>query len=157
KGFFETIDEIADDLVDEDDDERPPSCEEAYKQIVNGEEYNEEYGYVYGYAYEGLCRALGAETKETWTGIWQSYDWFKDIDKALAKQKIKLKVTDLLYRGALIDIPIPEDFPGLGWWTADEVSKAIAAFNALDGKKSGAKKPKTAKQLTEAIDDIRSW
>src|SRR5262249_10296847 len=111
KGFFDTIDEIAEDLFD-DEDEKPPSCATAYKQIVNGEEFDKEYGYVYGYAYEGLCRVLGAETKESWTAISQSYDWFEDIDKELAKLQIKLKVTDLLYRGAVLDIPKPEDFPG---------------------------------------------
>ena len=112
EGFFETIDQIAEDLDEE--EERPPKCAAAYRQIVNGEPYADSFGYVYCYAYEALCMALGAETERSWTQIARSQDWFKEIDAALAALRINLKITDLLYRGALINIPEPADYPALG-------------------------------------------
>jgi hypothetical protein len=156
KGFFETIDEIAEDL-DGDEEETPPKCATAYRQIVNGEPCDEDFGYLYGYAYEGLCTALGAETDRSWTQVAGSYDWFQEIDKALAVLRIKLKVTDLLYRGPLIDIPRPDDFPALGWWTADEVTAAAAAFKGLDLNKLDQKTKKAVKRVADAVEDIRSW
>jgi hypothetical protein len=156
KDFFETIDEIAEDL-DEDEEERPPKCAAAYRQIVNGEPYAEGFGYVYGYAYEGLCMALGAETERSWTQIARSYDWFKEINAALAALRIKLKITDLLGRGPLIDIPTPDDFPALGWWTADDVAAAAIAFKALELNRLDGETKKVVKRVSDAIEDIRSW
>ncbi len=155
-GFFETIDEIAEDL-DDDEEERPPRCAVAYRQIVNGEPCAADFGYVYGYAYEGLCMALGAETERSWTQIARSRDWFKEIDAALAALRIELKITDLLGRGPLIPIPEPDDFPALGWWTADEVAAAAVAFKAIDLNRLDAETEKTVKRVSDAIEDIRSW
>jgi hypothetical protein len=155
EGFFETIDEIRADFDEE--EEQPPECEQAYRQIVKGQPYTEAFGYVYGYAYEAICMAIGTETEPSWTQIARSYDWFKDIDRALAELKIKLKVTDLLYRGPLIDIPRPDDFPALGWWTADEVAEAARVFQSFDLSKVGKKTAKKVKPVADAIEDIRSW
>jgi hypothetical protein len=156
KGFFETIDEIAEDL-EEEEEEKPPKCAAAYRQIVNGEPYAEDFGYVYGYAYEGLCTALGAAIDPSWTQVAGSYDWFQEIDKALAALRIKLKVTDLLYRGPMIDIPRPDDWPALGWWTADEVAAAATVFDALDFGTPDRKTKKVVQRVADAIGDIRSW
>jgi hypothetical protein len=155
QGFFETIDEIAEDRDEE--EEQPPTCEAAYRQIVNGKPFADDFGYVYGYAYEGLCMALGAETERSWTQISRSYIWFEEIDAALAALSIKLKVTDLVGRGPLIDIPRPDDFPALGWWTADEVAAAICAFETLDRNRLDEEITKTVQRVADAIEDIRSW
>ena len=156
KGFFETIDEIAEDL-EEEEEEKPPKCAAAYRQIVNGEPYADSFGYVYGYAYEALCMALGAETERSWTQIARSHDWFKEIDAALAALRINLKITGLLYRGALINIPEPADYPALGWWTADEVAAAAIAFEALDLNRLDGEIKKQVERVSDAIEDIRSW
>jgi hypothetical protein len=155
-GFFETIDKIADDR-DQDEEEPPPKCATAYRQIVNGESYAVGFGYVYGYAYEGLCLALGAEMERSWIPIARSYEWFPKIDAALAALRINLKITDLLCRGTLIDIPTPDDFPGLGWWNADEVAAAAVTFKALDLNRLDGETERTVKPVSDAIDDIRSW
>lgn len=154
EGFFATIDEIAENFEEE---ERPPKCADAFKRIVNGQLVTGGFPYVYGYAYEALCLALGAETERSWTQIAGSYDWFQEIDKALAILKVELKVTDLVCRGPLIPIPRPDEFPSLGWWTADEVSQAAAVCEALDLKALNGKTSRTVKKAASAIDDIRSW
>jgi hypothetical protein len=155
EGFFETIDEIAEDLDEE--EERPLPCASAYRQIVNGEPYADGVAYVYGYAYEGLCMALGAETERSWTQIARSHIWFKDIDVALAALRIQLKITDLLYRGPLIQIPTPDDFPALGWWTAGEVAAAVNAFKPLDLNRLEGEAKNVVEHVADAIEDIRSW
>jgi hypothetical protein len=154
-GFFKTIDDIAGNR-DEGED-KPPACVEAFTQIVNGEPYSNQFGYVYGYTYEGLCMTIGAETERSWTGIARSRDWFKGIDNALAGLNINLKLTDLLNRGALIPIPEPDDYPGLGWWTAAEVAEAATAFEGLDLNALPGTTAQAVKPVADAVDDIRSW
>jgi hypothetical protein len=155
EGFFATIDQLAE-RVDE-DDERPPTCATAYRQIVNGEPYADRYGYVYGYAYEGLCLALGAEMERCWIPIAGSSDWFREIDAALAALPVGLKVTDLLYRGSVIALPPPDDFPFLGWWTADEVTAAAGAFRALDRNRLDGETTTLLSRVADAVEDVRSW
>jgi hypothetical protein len=155
EGYFKTIDKIAEHL-DEDED-HPVSCAAAYRHIVNGEPYAKGFGYVYGYAYEGLCMALGTETESSWTQIARSWDWFKEIDAALATLGIKLNLTDLLCRGPLINIPTPDDFPALGWWTAEDVASAVIAFTLFDLNPLQGRTMKEVERVSDAIEDIRSW
>jgi hypothetical protein len=155
EGFFKTIDEIAESL--DEDEEKPPKCSETYRQIVNGEPFANGYGYVYGYAYEALCVALGAEMERPWTQIARSRDWFREINAALAAVRIQLRITDLLYRGPLIDIPEPDDLPALGWWNADEVKAAAIVFGALDLNRLDAENREVVQRVADAIEDIRSW
>jgi hypothetical protein len=156
-GFLEMVDEIAEDHEDEEEQQRPPACAEALEQIVNGQPYDARFGYVYGYAYEALCMAIGTETERSWTSIARSYDWFARIDKALAALGISLKVNDLLCRGALIEIPEPDDFPSLGWWTDVEIACAAAVLAKLDLQELDAGTWKTIRDVADAVQDIRSW
>lgn len=154
-GFFKTIDKLAENL--DEDDERPPTCATAYRRIIQGGPYADRFGYVYGYAYEGLCLALGVQAERCWIPIAGSADWFREIDAALGALAIGLKVTDLLYRGSLIDIPTPDDFPGLGWWTAEEAAAAVTAFQAVDLKRLTGEAGNPDQGVADAIEDIRSW
>jgi len=154
-GFFEIVDEIAEDR--DEDEEPPPDCAEAVKQIINGEPCNRNFGYVYGYAYEALCMAIGRETKQSWTSISRSYEWFPKIEKALASLGIPLKINDLLCRGTLLEIPQPDDFPSLGWWTAAEIAGAARVFKELDLKQLDAGVAKAISDVADEIEDIRSW
>jgi hypothetical protein len=155
-GFFEMVDRIAADH-EEEEEGQPPACAEAVRQIINGEPCDTSFGYVYGYAYEALCMAIGAETKQSWTSIVRSYDWFPRIDRALAALGIPLKVNDLLCRGALIEIPAPDDFPSLGWWTNAEIATAAGVLQKLDLKQLDAATRKSIGDVADAVEDIRSW
>jgi hypothetical protein len=154
-GFFEIVDEIAENR--DEDEEPPPKCAEVVQQIINGEPYNRNFGYVYGYAYEALCMAIGTETKQSWTSISRSYEWFPKIDKALASLGTSLKINDLLCRGSLLEIPQPDDFPSLGWWTAAEIARAARVFKELDLKQLDAGVAKAISGLADEIEDVRSW
>jgi hypothetical protein len=154
-GFFRMIDELAERR--DDDEEKPPRCAEAVRQIINGERYDSRFGYVYGYAYEALCQAIGTETKQSWTGIARSSAWFPEIAKGLERLHIPLKIPDLLNRGPLIELPEPDDFPGLGWWTADEVARAASVFNGLDMQRLDPTTAQEIRPVADAIEDIRSW
>jgi hypothetical protein len=155
-GFFEMVDKMAEDHEDEEEGS-PPACAAAVEQIVNGNPCDARFGYVYGYAYEALCMALGAETERSWTSIARSYDWFPRIDKALAALGVTLKVSDLLFRGALIDIPQPDDYPNLGWWTDAEIAGTAKVLQGLDLERLDAATRKAVGGVADAIEDIRSW
>lgn len=155
KDFLEMVDEIGEDF-EEEEEGRPPTCAEAVAQIINGERYDDEFGYVYGYAYEAICMTIGREVHPNWCPS-GSYDWFEDIDKALASLKVPLKVTELTYRGCLLKLPKPDDFPGLGWWRATEITRAARAFEAVDLDDLDKKTAKLVEPVKDAISDVRSW
>jgi hypothetical protein len=148
KGFFQMIDDIAEDFGDDEEVGRPPTCAEAAKQIINGEEMNEAFGYVYGYAYEAICATLGEEVSPGWSSIAGAGDWFERIDKLLKSLSVPVKVTNLLYLGPLFELPPPDDYPGLGWWTDDEITAAAVALEKV---------PLDRKDPTGALADIRAW
>jgi hypothetical protein len=153
-GFLKSIDELA---RHADEDEKPPRCVDAARQIIYGEPLDDRYGYVYGYAYEAIGRALGTEMERSWTQIARSYDWFKVLEEALKTLTIPLRVTDLVGRGPLFDLPEPDDFPGLGWWTADELAAAARAFAERDLNRLDSSTTHSLGRVAEALDDIRSW
>lgn len=149
-GFFKSIDALA---ADDDEAESAPTCAVAAAQIINGTPPNRGCGYVYGYAYEALCMAVGSEMDRTWPSISRSYEWFPEIDKALELLRVPLSVNDLLCRGALIDIPEPDDFPSLGWWTEEEIAHAAEGFKQLGNESLG----EWTSDMAGTIEDIRSW
>jgi hypothetical protein len=154
--YFENIDAIAS-ADDEDEEARPPSCEDAFRQIVSGAKYDKRFGYVYGYAYEALCTTVGLETGRDWVGIARSYQWFEEIQKALALLAIPLNLPHLIYRGPLFAIPDPDDFPGMGYWTAEEIRAADEVFRGLDLDRLDASTTAQVKDVRDALEDIRAW
>jgi hypothetical protein len=142
---------------DDEEEEKPPSGAEAVRQILQGEPLDENFGFVYGYAYESLCGVVGVGVEPTWTGIARFYKWFEEIDQALALLGVPVKIVDLCYRGCLITIPDPDDFPGMGWWTADELAKAAEVFRSLDVQKLDAKTRRKVQPMLPVIEQIRQW
>jgi hypothetical protein len=79
------------------------------------------------------------------------------VRESLEGLKVPLTVNNLLYRGALIALPQPDDFPGLGWWTADEVAQAATVFQTLDLQQLDETTAKQVLKVSDAIEAIRSW
>jgi hypothetical protein len=154
KSFLQMIDDIAD---PDDEDETPPTCAEAVAQIINGDKMDDRFGHVYGYAYEAICAELGAEAEPHWWSIVGAGAWFEQIDKALQTLGFPVQVTCLLYQGALIEIPDPDTYPGLGWWTADEIAAAVPVLDRLDLEKMAAKTAEKVKPVADAFFAIRAW
>jgi hypothetical protein len=153
----ETFELPLDDFEDEDEEEKPPSGPEAVGQILRGEPMDENFGFVYGYAYEALCGVIGVAVEPTWTGIARFCDWFQQIDQTLGLLGVPVKIMDLCYRGCLIDIPRPDDFPGMGWWTAEELAKAAEVFQNLDVQKLDTKTQRKVQPMLPVLEQIRQW
>lgn len=56
---FEQFDELADDVVNDEDGAEVLTMQSVLTQMVMGEQYNEGLGFMYGYALEFVCRYFG--------------------------------------------------------------------------------------------------
>ncbi len=57
----------------------------------------------------------------------------EEIDPELAAAGVNLTLNDLMFGGALVRFPPPEDFPAMGHWTAEKVASSVAPLQAYSG------------------------
>jgi hypothetical protein len=154
-GSFEEIDEMAADFTDEEDGEGATTVRDALTQMVMGQEYNDELGFVYGYALEFICSHFGSLlSNENWSAMPSPSKWAQKADKALESVGVDektLRLSQLMYRGSPIPLPLIEDFPGIGYMTHKEIVAAVEAFSEdkLDAVKDEA--------VREALSEVRGW
>src|SRR5947209_7238600 len=126
--WFARIDELADPDPDPDeDDQTVPTCLEALRRIVEGVARGSvpgHHGYVYGYAIEALCGHLGEELENV-ASISGSSDWVDEIDRFLGEVEVPLSLTDLVFGGSPVPIPEPDDCPAIGWWSPEQIARAV--------------------------------
>jgi hypothetical protein len=129
---FSQIDE--DDDEDEDDGmEARPTCREALSRFVDGDDLGDVpgcYGYVYGYVFEGICDHVGESLEEFWS-IAGVDVWMEKIDQFLKEANVPLRLLELVYSGCPIPIPDPEERPGIGHWSAEQVARALGPLRGL--------------------------
>jgi hypothetical protein len=81
-------------------------------------------------------------------------EWFDTVQKAIKTAGVKEKafsIHTLVSRGAPVELPEIEDFPGIGYLTKAEVVKARDALAAADLSKV------KNKEVAAAIEQVRSW
>ena len=81
-------------------------------------------------------------------------EWADAVDRALAvagvpRERFSL-LDHLMYRGAPIPIPVPGDFPFIGYLKAEEVGPALGAVESADVTVLD-------RGLQEAIAEVRGW
>jgi hypothetical protein len=152
---FEEIDEMAADCMDEEDGEGVTTVRDALTQMVMGQEYNDELGFVYGYALEFICWHFGALlSNDSWSAMPSPSEWVQQADNALESVGVDektLRLSQLIYRGSPIPLPLIEDFPGIGYMTHEEIVAAVEVFteDKLDAVKNEA--------VREALSEVRIW
>jgi predicted DNA-binding WGR domain protein len=97
-------------------------------------------GYKFGYALEVVCRSLGEWLPNSAFSAMGS-EYFETLDRALEKAKSKRKVASIVFRGSPVRLPEIEDFPAIGWLSADEVQAWRAELQALLGAATPAAAP----------------
>lgn len=140
--------------ADDVENELPPTAE-VLRRMIFGEAYHEErwVGFKYGYALEYLCWHLGEFLDNS---QWSSMhgDWFETVDAALAQAGVSPAVfstAKLVYRGAPVPIPEPDDFPGIGYLTREEIPAVAAALDAADWSRV------TDAEARQSIEQVRGW
>ena len=124
-----------------------PSLAVALQQIIEGKiKAPKGSGYQYGYALEVLCAHLGERIEE------EDLSWFHEfIDGYLKKVKSRSSMKLLGEDKLPIRIPKPDDFPGIGSITLEQVIAATPFFTAA------AKLATDDDDATEVFDEIVGW
>ncbi|HEY7153971.1 MAG TPA: hypothetical protein VH575_08410 [Gemmataceae bacterium] len=105
---------------------------EAVRQIHDGKPLTAKPAFIYANAYEAICFGLGDTLCNVMNYFQHPLD---DLDQFLSQSSIPLRFKDLRYAGPLLDIPNPGDYPFMGWWTSDQICRAITPLRqlSLDG------------------------
>jgi hypothetical protein len=141
KAFLSSIDDI--------DDEATITCADAVADLVNGEIVENVPGYLYGYGLEAICAHIGEELPNI-CPIARATAWIKGVDALLESKGVSVRLTTLVFGGSPVPIPEPDDYPGIGEWSASEVPAALAALRSLD--LTGVDE-----EMAETFAQIRGW
>lgn len=152
---LEQIDDMLADYVDEDEEEEPLTTADALRHMIMGEPYraDEGLGFAYGYCFEAICLHFGQFLDNNgWSAM--RWPWFEAVQKALGAAGVKEKafsVSALVSRGAPIDLPEIDDFPGIGYLTRAEIPSARVVLAAADLSQV------KDREAVESIGQVMSW
>ena len=137
----------------DEDDEDEPSLDEALYEIIEGKPQRGHYGHKYAYALEMICLHLGERLPDRCLSAMRG-EWADAVERALAGSGVPRDVFSLLdhlmYRGAPVAIPVPGDFPFIGYLKSEEVGAALGAVESADVSTLDP-------ELREAVAEVRGW
>lgn len=153
---FGQIDEMAVDRAEDEERDEAPTVRSSLAQMVRGEPYDEGYGFLYGYALEFVCRYFGEYLpNHQWSAMPSGSSWAETVDQGLEAAGVPAKTigvaSHLMNRGAPVEIPEIDDFPGIGYLDRHEVRAAQEALAgaALDAIQDA--------EVLAAIREIQDW
>ncbi|MCB9760180.1 MAG: hypothetical protein H6739_10130 [Alphaproteobacteria bacterium] len=124
-----------------------PPLYEALRALIHGGALDDRYGFQYGYAFELICRHYGRFQPNDGVSACR-YSWIEAVDGALTDGGLKAAdFMDLAFGGAPVRFPAPDDFPGTGTWSAEQVK-------AAQGELAGVT---VASEFEEALGNVRAW
>jgi hypothetical protein len=156
--LFLEIDEVfgeamsVDDRLGEDD----LLISEALNEIIDGKISRSDLGHVYGYAFKYLCEAVGKPLQNR-NFVPCKFAWLEIIDDLL---HLPVSVRALTNGKPPISLPPIDEFPFIGYWSADQIAEAAPVLHALDLAKPPSSLRKAmdeAPQVADAIREINGW
>lgn len=101
-----------------------PSVFTAIQHLVMGEEKTLE-GAMYGYAFKVIVTFSGRFLDNGPFYPCSSQYLSDTVDVELRDVGATIRMSDLIFGGAPVSFPAPDDFPAIGHWTADEVARNV--------------------------------
>lgn len=157
---LEQVDDMLADHTDSSEDENgdplpPLTTADVLRHFVMGEPYRDGdgTGFAYGYCFEALCKHFGDRLdNDHWSGMRDA--WFDAVQEALGHAGVSEKqfsIRQLVNRGAPVELPEIDDFPGIGYLTKAEIAGArdVLARADLTKVENG--------EAVEAIEQVREW
>jgi len=139
------------------------STADALRHLIMGQPYDARVAYKYGYVLEFLCRHFGEELMNAcWCDLRDSHLWFESLDTQLEEAGVsteRLSVNKhLANRGSPIPMPPYNDFPEIGYLTAEEVGPALEALLKAKFDDIGDEEEEDEELwLPTEFEEIRSW
>jgi len=141
---------LQDDELDEDGE---LATEEALRELISGAELDESYGDKYAWALKALCWHFGEFLDNSEWSAMRS-EWSVRVDHAIEQAGVPEESfgiqRHLIYRGAPISIPAPDDFPFIGYLRRSEIPEVANTLAACDVGAAGG-------DVQRAIEQIQEW
>ena len=112
------------------DDRGAPNLFTAVEHLVMGGDKPLD-GYLYGYAFKYVVEFMGRMLDNNPFYPCPSTYLTDTVDPALKATGATLTMFDLIFGGAPVDFPRPDDFPTIGYWSADDVAAAEPHLRAV--------------------------
>lgn len=106
-----------------------PSVFTAINHLVMGEEQTLD-GAMYGYAFKVIVEFSGRFLDNGPFYPCPSRYLSETVDVELAGVGATIRMSDLVFRGAPVSFPSPDDFPAIGHWTSDQVAANVEPLRA---------------------------
>lgn len=120
-----------------------PSVFLAIRHLIMGDEKNLE-GVMYGYAFKFIVEFFGHPLDNRMFCPRSTNSITGQVDAAVKETGATVSMSDLLFRMAPVPFPEPDDFPLIGYWTADEIVESRGPL-------------RSAKSVTPELETIRGW
>lgn len=129
-----------------------PGLKVLLAQIVNGEPLEDPRRHLYAYAFELLVEHFGKFLDNG--AIYPfSMDYIDQVDAAFKQMGVSdvVSLSRFWTRGLPVPLPRPDDFPGTGYMTADEVATANERLRGAPEPTSGDP------DVVDAVACVRGW
>ncbi|NUQ62107.1 MAG: hypothetical protein HUU20_06445 [Pirellulales bacterium] len=136
---------------------------ELLRHLVLGGPYDEQSGPKYGCILQFLCMQFGQElSNDNFCDLRGAHGWFESLDEQLERAGVSTKLLSiskhLADRGSPIPIPAYNDFPRIGYLTAQGVARALDALLGAKLDDIGDEEDEDEELwLPEEFEEIRSW
>ena len=121
-----------------------PNIFTAIEHLIVGDDKTLD-GYLYGYGFKYIVQFAGRMLDNGPFYPCPSTYLDDTVDPAIRATGAKLSMSDLIFGGAPVTFPRPDDFPAIGHWTADEVAAAEAPLRAAGD------------DVTEEVRTVTEW
>lgn len=125
--FRERISRLNTDL-DWSNERGEPSVFEAIRHLVMGDEKTLD-GAMYGYGFKFVVEFLGRSLDNA-PFYPCSSDHLSAVDAQLAEVGASIRMTGLVFGGAPVSFPHPDDFPSIGHWNPAQVAQGVEPLRA---------------------------
>ena len=96
--------------------------------IAGGEKPLE--GYLYGYGFKYIVEFFGRFLDNGPFHPCSSSFLSQQVDPAIEATGATLRMEDLIFAGAPVAFPPPDDFPAIGYWSAEDVAASVEPLRA---------------------------
>ena len=128
---------------------------EALREIIYSTISLPDEGSLYSFTFEYLCRYLG-----TWLSNRHFYPCNSKHLRRIDALDLPVKLMDLVNGELPVKLPQPDDFPGVGYWTPEQIAEAAAQLRRINLDKPDkvlADALRESPGLADQVRDIRGW
>jgi hypothetical protein len=131
----------------------PPPAIEFLRHLVMGGPYDRRAGVAYGYWLKHLAESYGELLpNDCWVPAGTRF--VDEVEAALVAAGVptgRLSLSRLFFDGPPMELPPPDDFPGIGFMSRTDAPEAVRALD--DADLSALPDP----EILESVDQLRGW